>query len=133
MLPQLRQMRRLSINQLMYTFKNQDDGYNSMVIVAIFKSDDITKQMYESLRKEVDWEHKHPPGAIFHVAGLYGSGNTVLVNQAFNIWESEQDLNNFINSKLKPAMEKLNIPIPKVEVMQINEISAYPGIEKYRV
>jgi hypothetical protein len=30
-------------------------------------------------------------------------------------------------------MEKLSIPIPKVEVMQINEISAYPGIEKYRV
>ena len=104
-----------------------------MVIVAIFKSDDITTKMYESLRKEVDWEHKHPPGAIFHVAGLYGSGIHDQVNQAFNIWESEQDLNNFINSRLKPAMEKLNIPIPKIEVMQINEISAYPGIEKYRV
>jgi hypothetical protein len=76
-----------------------------MVIVAIFRSDDITKQMYESLRKEVDWEHKHPPGAIFHVASLYGLGNTDRVNQAFNIWESEQDLNNFINSRLKPAMK----------------------------
>jgi len=30
-------------------------------------------------------------------------------------------------------MEKLNIPIPNVEVVQINEISAYPGIGKYRV
>jgi hypothetical protein len=99
------------------------------MIVAIFKSDDITKQMYESLRKEVDWEYKHPSGAIFHVAGLYGSGNTDQVSQVFNIWESEQDLNSFINSRLKSAMEKLSIPIPKVEVMQINEISAYPGIE----
>ncbi|HEX2305683.1 MAG TPA: hypothetical protein VHH33_05305 [Nitrososphaeraceae archaeon] len=56
--------------------------------------------MYESLRKEVDWEHRHPSGAIFYVAGLYGSGNTDQVSQVFNIWESEQDLNSFINSRL---------------------------------
>ena len=22
--------------------------------------------MYEELRKEVDWEHQHPDGAVFH-------------------------------------------------------------------
>jgi hypothetical protein len=104
-----------------------------MAILAIFRGDNITKQMYESLRKEVDWEHKHPAGLILHVAGLSGSGNYDRVEQVFDIWESEQDLNNFINSRFKPAAERINVPAPKVEILQIYDISAYPGIDRHRV
>jgi hypothetical protein len=35
-----------------------------MAILAIFKANGITKEMYEALRKEVDWEHQHPNGAV---------------------------------------------------------------------
>jgi hypothetical protein len=37
-----------------------------MAILAIFKTNKITKEMYETLRKEVDWEHQHPDGAALH-------------------------------------------------------------------
>jgi hypothetical protein len=56
-----------------------------MAILAIFRGDNITKQKYESLRKEVDWEHKHPTGLILHVAGLSGSGNYDRVEQVFDV------------------------------------------------
>jgi hypothetical protein len=33
-----------------------------MAILGIFKTNKITKEMYEELRKEVNWEHKYPEG-----------------------------------------------------------------------
>jgi hypothetical protein len=48
--------------------------------------------MYETLRKEVDWEHNHPAGVMFHAAGFDNSGNNVRVA---DIWESEEELKNF--------------------------------------
>lgn len=62
----------------------------------------MTKQMYEDLRKDVDREHKHPAGLILGSAGLDDSGNNI---HAADIWESEQDPNNFVSSRLKPAMK----------------------------
>jgi hypothetical protein len=35
-----------------------------MAILAIFTGNNVTKQMYEALRKEVDWEHNHPAGSV---------------------------------------------------------------------
>ena len=63
-----------------------------MAILGLFTGNSITKQMCEDARKEVDWEHKHPAGLIFHAAGFDDSGNNMHVA---DIWESKQDLNNF--------------------------------------
>ena len=101
-----------------------------MAILAIFTGNNITKQMYEALRKEVDWEHNHPAGVILHAAGFDESGNNVRVA---DIWESEEQLNNFVSSRLMPVMQKGQVPAPKVEIFQINDVSAYSGIDKYRV
>jgi hypothetical protein len=101
-----------------------------MAILAIFTGDGFTKQMYEQLRKEVDWEHTHPTGVILHSAGFDDSGNNIRVA---DIWESEQDFNNFFNSRLKPVMERLNIPIPKGEIFSIHNVNAYSGVDMYKV
>ena len=46
-----------------------------MAILGIFKTDIVTKQMYEELRKEVDWEHKHlEGGAVLHEEAFSDSG-----------------------------------------------------------
>jgi hypothetical protein len=42
--------------------------------------------MYETLRRESDFEHKPPPGLMFHVVSFEKSGNTM---HAVEIWESE--------------------------------------------
>jgi hypothetical protein len=99
-------------------------------ILAIFTGNNVTKQMYETLRKEVDWEHNHPAGVILHAAGFDESGNNVRVA---DIWESEEQLNNFVSNRLMPVMQKGGVPTPKVEIFQINDVSAYSGIDKYRL
>lgn len=100
-----------------------------MAILGIFTGVGFTKQMYEELRKEVNWEQNHPAGIILHAAGLDNSGNI----QVADIWESEQDLNNYFSSTLKPAFEKINAPMPKGEIFQIHNVNAYQGIDTYRV
>jgi hypothetical protein len=35
-----------------------------MAILGIFKTNAVTKEMYEELRKEVDLERQHPEGII---------------------------------------------------------------------
>ncbi len=101
-----------------------------LVILVIFTGNNITKHMYESLRKEIDWERNPPKGSLFHAAAFDDSGNTVHVA---NVWESEEDLNSFVGSRLMPYMINNKIPEPKVEIFQINDVSAFPGIDKYRV
>ncbi len=94
-----------------------------MAILGIFKTD-----MYEELRKEVDWEHKHPDGAVLHAAAFSDSGNNFCVA---DIWESEEHLNNFINNRLLPVMKKINMPMPDGEIFQINDVSAFPAMTKH--
>jgi hypothetical protein len=98
--------------------------------LGIFTGNNITKQMYEDVKKEVDWEHKHPPGLILHAASFDDSGNTMHVA---DIWESEQDLNNFVSSRLKPGLERVNVPIPNGEIFLIHNVNVYPGTDRYRV
>jgi hypothetical protein len=100
-----------------------------MAILAIFTGNGVTKQMYDQLRKEVDWEHKHPTGVILHSAGFDDSGNNLRVA---DIWESEQDLNSYVNSRLKPVMERLNIPMPKGEIYPVHNVNAYAGVDMYK-
>ena len=70
-----------------------------MAILAIFKTNEVTKEMYAELRKEVD-------GAIFHAGAFDDSGNFCVAD----IWESQEHLNNFINNRLLPVMQKINMP-----------------------
>ena len=101
-----------------------------MAILALFTGNGITRQMYESLRREIDWVHNHPPGGIFHVAGFDNSGNNIRVA---DIWESEEELNRFIKEKLTPAMQQHNIPVPQMEVFQIHSVDAFSGVDRYRI
>jgi len=86
--------------------------------------------MYDTLRREVDWEHKQPPGGMFHVASFENAGNTIHVT---DIWESEEQLNSFISSRLMPIMQKHKMPPPKTEVYQAYNINAYPQIDKFKI
>ena len=93
---------------------------------VFFNTDTVTNQMYEELRKEVDWEHKHPEGGA-----VFMQRHLVTLACVADIWESEERLNNFINSR-SPAMKKINMPILDGEIFQIDGVSAFPAIDKYR-
>lgn len=100
-----------------------------MAFLGIFTGEGFTKEKYEELRKEVGWEQNRPAGVSLHVAGLDNSG----IIHVADIWESEQDFNNFLNSRLKPAMEKINLPVPKGELYPIHNANAFHGIESFKV
>ena len=74
-----------------------------MAILAIFIANGIIKEMYEALRKEVDWEHQHPDGAVLHAGAFDDSGNFCVAD----IWESQEHLNNYINNRLLPVIKKI--------------------------
>ena len=99
-----------------------------MAILVLVSADGLNKEVYEQLRKEVNWEGNHPPGCKFHAAGMGSQGMRI-----FDVWSSEEDFNNFINTRIKPALQKRNIPMPKTEIIQVHNINVFPGIERYSV
>ena len=80
------------------------------------------------LKEEVDRENNSPADIILHAAALDKSGNIQLVD----LWESEQDFTNFINSRLKAGFDKINAPMPKGELYQVHNINAHHGIDSYK-
>jgi hypothetical protein len=106
------------------TERNNED----MAILGIFTGQGFTKQMYEDLKREVDWEHNPPAGVILHAAGLDKSGNI----QVADLWQSEQDFNNFVNTRLKAGFDKINAPMPNGELYQVHNVNAFQGIDSYK-
>ncbi len=100
-----------------------------MAILLIVTTDGFTKDMYETLRREVNWESNPPPGVIFHTGSFDNSGDICVTE----IWESEDQWNNFLNTRLKPVMQKGNAPPPKTQIFQIHNINALPALDSYKV
>ena len=100
-----------------------------MALLAIFTGQGYTKDMYETIRKESGFEHK-PPGLMFHVVSFEKSGNTM---HAAEIWESEEQLNNTISTRLTPLVQKHKMPLIKTETYQVHNINAFPEIDKHRI
>jgi hypothetical protein len=100
-----------------------------MAILAIFTGKGITKQMYDSLRPEANWEKNPPAGAQFHACSFDDKGDLHVAD----VWESPEAMNQFVNSRLVPAMKKLNIPPPAVEVYPLHNMNVYAAADRYRL
>jgi hypothetical protein len=97
-----------------------------MAILFIAKGNGLTQEIYENGRKELNWEANPPPGLIFHAASFDESGNLRLAD----IWESEEQLNNFANTRLMPYLQKANVSPPKGEIFPIHNVYPVPGMER---
>lgn len=100
-----------------------------MAIMAIFVGKGIKKEQYEALRKEVNWEKNQPAGVIFHAASFDPSGDARVVD----LWESPEELNQFVEGRLVPAMQKAKLAPPSVEVFPVHNVNAYKAIEKFKL
>ena len=99
-----------------------------MAILVIFTGD-ISKEQYDTVRKEIDWDRNHPPGAVFHAVGFDDGGRAHVAD----VWESPEDLNAFVQSSLIPAFQKFGFSPPNVEVYPAHNVGAYAGVSKYRL
>jgi hypothetical protein len=100
-----------------------------MALLAIFTGQGYTKDIYETIRKESGFEHKPPPGLMFHVVSFEKSGNTM---HAAEIWESEEQLNNMVITRLMPVVQKHKMPPIKTETYPVHNIISFPEIDKHR-
>ena len=100
-----------------------------MAIHLLIRGDGLTKDIYENARKEVNWEGNPPPGLILHTVSFDNSGNL----RVADIWESEDQWNNFLNTRLMPYMQKAKVPPLKTEIFQAHNINALPGLDSYKV
>lgn len=94
-----------------------------MTVLAIITGEGITQQMYDIIRREVDWVNQQPQGAIIHIAAFEGSTARVV-----DVWESEQDLNDFMQNRLAPVMIQHQYPIPQVVIYPVHNIDAFAGV-----
>jgi hypothetical protein len=100
-----------------------------MAIHLFVRGDGLTKDIYENARKEVNWEGNPPPGLILHAVSFDNSGNL----RVADIWESEDQWNNFLNTRLMPYMQKAKAPALRTEIFPIHNINALPGLDSYKV
>ena len=99
-----------------------------MPVLAMFHST-MNQDQYDMLRKEVNWEGDTPSGAMFHSAGTDENGHVHVAD----VWESHEQLNNFVQNRLMPAFMKAGLNPPDVSLYPTHNINAFSTIEPYRL
>ncbi len=94
-----------------------------MKIVLFMTWEGTSLQKYDEVRKLVDWDNKIPKGAVLHIASSDSKGLRIV-----DVWESEADLNNFVENRLMPKVKEAGIETPpKVEIYPVHNLFT-PGI-----
>ncbi|MBS0456475.1 MAG: hypothetical protein JSS44_03945 [Proteobacteria bacterium] len=98
-----------------------------MAVLAIFKGQGFTREMYEALRNEVNWENDLPRGGLIHACGFDEAGDLHVAD----VWESEEQMNAFVTSRLVPGFQKLGIPAPQVSIFSAHNINVYSDAQRF--
>lgn len=65
---------------------------------------EVTREQYDAVRTEVNWEGEQPDGGRFHVAWFGEDGLHVL-----DLWDSPQQFERFVNDRLMPGVQKVGV------------------------
>lgn len=83
-----------------------------MAIRMRMRWDGATQELYDEVRKTVDWEGNPAPGGLLHVSWFVGDQLNVC-----DIWETPEDFNAFVETRLMPGVAQAGIPgQPEVEI-----------------
>ncbi|MCE8425778.1 MAG: hypothetical protein J5U17_08385 [Candidatus Methanoperedens sp.] len=86
-------------------------------VVMLMQWTGVTKELYEKVREEVNWEGEVPEGAVLHIATFDDKGIRVT-----DVWKSEADLNNFVQNRLMPVTKELIDTEPDIEVHPLHNL-----------
>jgi heme-degrading monooxygenase HmoA len=86
-----------------------------MAVVMIMEADGMTTEDYDRLNDAlgIHGDEDAPDGLIQHAAGVDEDGRFVVVD----LWESEEKLGAFFESRLGPAMKQAEIPEAQPRIM----------------
>ena len=65
---------------------------------------EVSKEEYETVRRQVNWEGDVPDGAKFHVAWFADDGLHVL-----DLWDSREQFETFVQQRLTPGVQAAGI------------------------
>jgi hypothetical protein len=83
----------------------------------------VTPEQYEEARQVINWEGDVPDGAVLHVAGFADDGLRVT-----DVWESEEQFNAFVETRLMPGVQQIGIEgQPDVEFYPVQNVFN-PGV-----
>lgn len=90
-----------------------------MAVGILVQIPGMTREFYESVMSHMDWESQpKPAGFISHSAGVDADGLVV-----FDIWETQQDWENFTHERLGAAMTAAagggDVPRPHTRFVQL--------------
>ena len=87
-----------------------------MPVLMMMEWEGVTKEQYDAVRKDVNWEGNRPKGGNFHVAGLSEKGLHVA-----DIWDSAGDFQKFVETRLMPGVQKAGIKgEPKTTIVPVH-------------
>jgi hypothetical protein len=96
-----------------------------MSVAVHMRWPNIDVEAYERIRDRVRWEEDLPDGASFHVASPDGDAMRV-----FDIWDSGERFQAFVEGRIMPALEELGIEsAAEVHVCEVHRMFAPNGIE----
>jgi hypothetical protein len=96
-----------------------------MAVVMIMEWDGVTPASYDAVRRRVNWEGEPAPGGLYHVAAFDDR-----VMRVTDIWESAEQLNDFVQNRLMPGVKAEGIQgQPRVEVFPVHAVFA-PGYQR---
>ena len=101
--------------------ERRGEGLNTR-IVLLLKWEGFTKEMYEEGRKQVDFEGDVPEWLVLHIVTFDDKGIRVS-----DIWESEEDFNNYTRERLMPVIGKMTETEPVIEVYPLHALFI-PGV-----
>lgn len=81
---------------------------------------EVSREQYEAVRKEVNWEGNTPAGAKLHVSWFADDGFHVL-----DLWDTPQDFQKFVDERLTPGVQKVGVQgQPQVSISESHAVFA---------
>ena len=81
---------------------------------------EVTVEMYDEVRRLVNWEGDTPAGAVFHVAAADADGMHVT-----DVWESAEQFQQFVDDRLMPGVKEVGLVTqPEVTIYPVHTIFA---------
>jgi hypothetical protein len=89
-----------------------------MAVMVLLSWKGVGVEQYNAIRAEVNLEANPPPGGQFHVVAATPDGLRIT-----DVWDSPENFNAFVGTRLMPAVQKLGIATqPTVEILPAHAV-----------
>jgi hypothetical protein len=76
-----------------------------MAVIIQFEWAGLTRERFDEARARIRWEEEPAKGVILQSQGWDGE-----TFKASDVWESEEDWNNFLQNRIMPVVGQMDVP-----------------------